>query len=319
MRRHLLPLLFAALLLPAAAAAEPIEVTAVGKQLNNENPGQESVGRLRWLGTLELSSDDPRFGGYSGLLLGPDGRDLLAVSDTGHWLKGRLDHDAEGRLAGVRDVERLPMLDTAGQPLLGKTEGGDAEGLARDAAGRILVSFERDHRVLAYESLESAGVEIPGDFGLAAGSNEGLEGLAAIPPDGHILALVEGTTEAPGRGFLRQGGRWRELGYRRTRAPLPVGATASEDGTVFLVERSWSLIAGLEIHIVRLPAASVAPGAELKPEELAVLKPPLLIDNFEGIAARTAENGETLLYLLSDDNLNPPQRTLLTLFAVEPE
>jgi hypothetical protein len=46
------------------------------------------------------------------------------------------------------------------------------------------------------------------------------------------------------------------------------------------------------------------------------MKPPLLIDNFEAIAAHVTPRGETLLLLLSDDNFNPVQRTLLTAFAV---
>lgn len=313
--RRLLPLLLLCLL-AAPAEAEPIAVTATGKQFNTEDPAQEKVGRLAWRTTLELASPDPRFGGYSGLLLSEDGRQLLTVSDNGHWLRARLETDAGGLPTGLSQAELLPLRAPDGSAIEDKAHGGDAESLARDAAGRVLVSFERDHRILAYEDIAAAPVELPTDFGLAAGSNEGVEALELLP-GGRILALVEGTSDAPGRGFLRDGDTWSALAYRRTRSLLTVGAAATPDGTVYVVERSWSLIGGLEIRVVRFPAAEAAAGREIEPEVLASMTPPLLIDNFEAIATRVTSEGETLLYLLSDDNFNPVQRTLLSVFAVE--
>jgi hypothetical protein len=48
---------------------------------------------------------------------------------------------------------------------------------------------------------------------------------------------------------------------------------------------------------------------------LVELKLPGTTDNFEGVAAE-ARNGATRLYILSDDNLNPMQRTLLLAFDI---
>jgi hypothetical protein len=42
------------------------------------------------------------------------------------------------------------------------------------------------------------------------------------------------------------------------------------------------------------------------------------IDNMEGIAVRRGANGETLLYMLSDDNFSSLQRTLLLMFELKP-
>ena len=52
---------------------------------------------------------------------------------------------------------------------------------------------------------------------------------------------------------------------------------------------------------------------------LAVLAPPLTVDNMEAIAARKNEAGETILYLMSDDNFSSDQRTLLMMFRLDPE
>ncbi|MEX1306321.1 MAG: esterase-like activity of phytase family protein [Rhodovibrionaceae bacterium] len=303
-------------LLALPAAAEPIPLTAVGKQLNAEDLQQTRIGKLDWRGTLELGSADSRFGGYSGLLIGADGLDLTAVSDLGHWLSGRLTYDGAGRLTSFTGAEIRPLLGEDGQPLHGKAEG-DAEALTRDEQGRLLVSFERDHRILAYDDLGSAGVLLPAPPIHPKDGNAGLEALETLPSGGGLLALTESGEAEGGGAFLWRDGSWHPLGYRRTRNLSAVGATATPDGTVYLVERSWSLVGGLELRIARLRAAEIQPGAELRPEELAVLRPPLMVDNFEGIAARRTPQGETLLYLLSDDNLNPVQRSLLSVFAVE--
>ena len=53
-------------------------------------------------------------------------------------------------------------------------------------------------------------------------------------------------------------------------------------------------------------------------EELAWLRHPLSVDNLEGIAAGRGPRGETLLWLLSDNNFNPLQRTILLHFELMP-
>ncbi len=40
------------------------------------------------------------------------------------------------------------------------------------------------------------------------------------------------------------------------------------------------------------------------------------IDNMEGIAVREGENGDLLVYMISDNNFNALQRTLLLMFRI---
>jgi hypothetical protein len=49
---------------------------------------------------------------------------------------------------------------------------------------------------------------------------------------------------------------------------------------------------------------------------LAELRPPLVGENFEGIAVRRGARGRVLIYLVSDDNFNALQRTLLLQFSL---
>ena len=66
------------------------------------------------------------------------------------------------------------------------------------------------------------------------------------------------------------------------------------------------------------PAASVAPDAQLAGRELAILRSPLPVDNFEAVAARPASDGSVLIYVLSDDNFSAAERTLLLQFRWRP-
>ena len=52
--------------------------------------------------------------------------------------------------------------------------------------------------------------------------------------------------------------------------------------------------------------------------ELARLASPYAVDNLEGISVTTGTRGETLLWIISDDNFNPMQRNILLLFELVP-
>ena len=69
------------------------------------------------------------------------------------------------------------------------------------------------------------------------------------------------------------------------------------------------------MRFVRLEGAAIVPGARLLGSEIAVLRAPPSVDNFEGIAARPG-GGEDLLYIISDNNFRARQRTLLMMFAL---
>ncbi|MEL7231609.1 MAG: esterase-like activity of phytase family protein, partial [Pseudomonadota bacterium] len=47
------------------------------------------------------------------------------------------------------------------------------------------------------------------------------------------------------------------------------------------------------------------------------LKPPLPVDNFEGVAFGTSPEGKKRIWLISDDNFNASQRTLLFAFDLD--
>ncbi|MBM3488806.1 MAG: twin-arginine translocation pathway signal [Alphaproteobacteria bacterium] len=321
MARALLALL-AALVLGAAAAAETIAVRTAFVPFDSEDRDATRTGALVWKGGLALTSDDPRFGGLSGLHveLAADGARLTAVSDRGYWFTARLVHDRDGRLAGLADAALAPMRGPDGGDV---AEGpwSDAEALAR-MGDRFLVGFERRARIWSYavaDGIAGRPAAFPTPPGLGrAPSNEGLEALAALP-DGRLFALTEGLVQADGTlaGWVGGPAGWAALSYVRTGTYKPTDAAALPSGDVLVLERRFSWLGGPGARLARVRGGAIRPGAALESETLAEIVPPMTVDNMEGIGVVRGAAGETRLYLVSDDNYSALQRTLLMLFVLD--
>lgn len=263
-----------------------------------------------------LASADPRFGGLSGLWLAPDGRAMIAASDRGTLWQVGLVHRADGRLTGFADWRPIEPGSAPGDP--SGPSDRDAEALAPSGTDGLVVAYEGTPRLrrLTLGALAAPAAVLPDLPGLEPG-NVGIEALAALP-DGALLALAEGQFTASGdlAAWYVEGERALPLSYAASDGFAPTGADRLDE-VIFVVERQFSLLGGFATRVVALPAAEVRPGARLIPRPLAVLRPPLVGENFEAIAARRAPDGRVLLYLLADDNFIALQRTLLLQLSLE--
>ncbi len=311
----------AMLLAAGGGAAGEIAVRAVPVELNPERPSVKTVGKLVFLSGFELVSDHPRFGGLSGLDISPDGKRLRAVSDRGTWITARLAHNADGHLVAVDSWRVAPMLTPAGKPVRGRQR--DAEGLARGSRGTFLVSFERRHRIWRYPTaLDGLPRPVPAPRALnGAPVNGGLEGIAVLS-DGAVLGVTERHANEDGslKGWLMKDRAAHEIAYMPANGLNPTGLAPLPDGGVLVLERVLTL-SGIHARIVRvsknrLEMARRNAGTRVRGEILADLKHPMSADNFEGLALRRDRAGRLLLYLLSDDNFRPFQRTLLLQFRM---
>ncbi len=318
------------LAVPATGAwAKELDLSTRAVPLNHNAPEQTQVGRLTWRGGIQIWSSYEKFGGLSGLLVSPDGANLTAVTDSGFWLTAAIVHDANGFLIGLADAQYHRLRGMDGKPLKGKTDQ-DAEAMTKTADGSILVAYERNHRVWRYppgddsagdeptsnEPLRSKAEPLPAPAGIDdLPNNSGIEALVTLADDS-VLALAEGKDdEAVSPAFLWRDGGWSRLGYQRFGNYRPSDAARLPNGDLLILERRYTLLEGVGIRLVRLPAAAVVAGALLQPVEVARLLPPLTIDNMEAMDVVQNDRGETLVYLLSDDNFNIIQRTLLLMFA----
>ncbi|MSP80547.1 MAG: esterase-like activity of phytase family protein [Rhodospirillales bacterium] len=306
-----------ALLAAVGARAAPIEVIAEPVPLNAADPAQTTVGKLRYLGGAVLKSPDPRFGGFSGLAVAADGARLIAISDHGLRLEAKIVYTPEGRLAGLTDVDLGSLSDEDGRSLRSVVER-DAEALAVGPAGEIIVAFERNHRLLRYLPGVLVPERLPPPEELAtAPANGGIEGLAFLK-DGRLLAITEELIRG-GRavGWISDAAGWSPLTYALNDGFVVTDLATLPEGDVLALERRYTMRLGASARVRRIAAGTIAPGAELAGELIADLRPPLTLDNMEGISARRdAASGRTLIYMISDDNFSATQKTLLLMFEL---
>ena len=307
---------------PAGAQEQALEIKVSAQPFKIDEPAATRIDRLIWRGGISMSANSPNFGGWSDLHISPDGRRLTSISDEGGWLTATIDYDLNGNLAGLSGgrIGQLRGLD--GKPIDSKPEA-DAEGMARLADGSWLVSFERRHRLWRYETLTGtpAPVEGPAEIGRQP-ANGGIEALTALA-DGRVIAISEEYGQRPGTamgwiGTPAAGGSyvWRSFDYATIPDFRPTAITQLPDGSLATLERAFDVVRGVRCRVMRLDTAQLAPGATVQAEELARLASPYAVDNLEGIAATRGTRGETLLWLMSDDNFNPLQRNLLLLFEL---
>jgi hypothetical protein len=193
----------------------------------------------------------------------------------------------------------------------------------------VAVSFERNVRVWRYDLSHGFGekpVNLPiGNWVKPLHDNEQLEAITLFKPD-TLIAFAE-TKVNPGDDLLAAMEAYPNAGGRPATRMLSVvphdpfaitSVANAPDGGLFLLERRFSLLGGVGMELRHIPASEVHEGARMNGEVLANLSfQDANIDNMEGLAVRRGPKGETLLYIISDDNYSPLQRTLLLMFEVK--
>lgn len=304
------------LVTPHIAEAASIVVKATAINLDIDHPERTRFGAMTFLNGFKLSSSDKRFGGLSGLALQPDGSVLYMVSDRGNAFAVRLKHDQQRRLVGFGDWTITPLMTPAGGIV--DHQQRDAEALERMANGSFLIAFEGLHRIWHYSDLSSMPHAIPTPPELQrAPRNGGAEAMAVLP-DGRLLVLTEAYKTGHGgyHGWIIDGKRFSPLSYVASNGFKPTDMAVLQQD-VLLLERHYLAFFGVSARIRQIAGHHIKAGAELRGREVLHLQSPLMIDNFEGIAVESSKRFGTLIYLISDDNFNPLQRTLLLQFRLE--
>lgn len=262
-------------------------------------------------GRVVVESDLEGFGGLSGIEVYPDGN-FLTISDRGKFFSGTITR-VGGIIESVTISSPLPILDSQGMPL--DKRNTDAEGLAVGPDGTIYISFESNNRVMQHTTLDVAAEFLPKheDFRTLQ-NNSGLEALA-INAEGVLLAIPErsGKKDRPFPVYLFDGENWSQP----TSAPrignyLVTGADFGPYGRLYLLERSFKMLAGFSTRIRRF---SFLDGKLTNPETIFESRADKL-NNIEGISVWLDLDGQTRLTIVSDDNFNPLQRTVIAEYLV---
>lgn len=307
------------MVLAAGAEAKPLSVTAEPIDSFQRILSTTEFGPFSWRGGLTLTSEAEDFGGFSGLVLGKNCEDMVAVSDRGNWLEAKLAYDG-GKPASLTDAAMSPILDGKGKPPRSK-RWGDAEALTRFENGDYAVGFESRVRFgsydLAKDGLDARFTPLPFPPGVKDGPENGeVEALGELP-DGRLLAIAEKQFDAAGNVMA-----WAWQGRDTTRFFITrydeyrVTDLAIDGDSVLTLERRFSTDALPGMAIRRFKVADIVEGGTVSPELLLEATAPLyVIDNMEAIALCTRD-GEKRVTLMSDDNFNTSvQSTILLQFA----
>ncbi len=268
------------------------------------------MGPLRLKGAWQLSSRHSAFGGYSALLVQPQGR-LLAFSDRGYFLEfSKPDALAHPPRFGVTLTDRRQLKNNR-----------DVESAARDpATGQVWLALEGRNAIARHgPRLEREAFREERDW-KGWSNNGGAEAMVRLS-DGRFVVLCECRSSwlgkrhpaflyagdpasgIKGQAFSFEGGQ----GYRPTdMAELP-------DGRVLILARRlvWPIPARFAIKVLIADPAAIRPGQVWQAEELGELSGGWPVDNYEGLTIERQADGRLVAWILSDENGAASQRVLL--------
>ena len=334
-RRNLFALLVVALVVAAVpgqaqtprSGDAPVSIEILARPLaafDIRDPSRRQFGLLEFRGGLVLTSPYKDFGGLSALRVAADGARFIALSDKGHWFRGRILYEGI-RPVGIAEAETAPVLGPDGQPV---TARGwyDTEALAEDG-GTLYVGIERVHQILRFnygkDGLLARGQPIALPPGIRAlPSNKGIEGLVFVPKGlplaGTLIAVSERGLDKAGNitAFLIGGPSPGTFTIRRSASFDISDAALLPGGDLLVLERKFSWTGGLSVRIRRIALGAVRPNALVDGPVLFEADLGYELDNMEGLSVHRSASGEVVLTLISDDNFSFLQRTLLLQFTL---
>ena len=291
-----------------------VRITATPVPLDRDDLAMTALGPFAYAGGIQLTSPDTaRLGGLSDLKIDADGR-VTSVSDEGELLRAHLLLDANRRVSGLDQAVLQPLTGPDTQPLQGKREG-DAEGVALWPNGDLMISFERDHRIWIYPAAGGPPRAAPMPQTIM-GDNQGMEALTLAPSRGADAYWVGIETGSIWLCRLSSGCVQDRV---QVRPPFGFRLTALSEtaaGDLVLLHHAYNPLLNTSRVLVRITRL----GPDGRPQDRARLdlKPPLTVDNFEGVETALLPGGAMRLFLLSDDNFSDNQRTLLLAFDWTP-
>ncbi len=275
----------------------PLPPTSVPVHFERLAIAADAASPLRIAGAWRLTADDPRFGGLSALAI--DHGELLALSDSG--VLARFASPS----AGPAIVRMSELPGGPGSPRFKMNR--DSESLVRDAAGRgWWVGFETRNQLRLFDpgftrtlrTIDFGEDRWPENLGIEAMMTGTSERLMLVPELAHEVVTVAN-------------------GQARSEPLTGVGSKISDmvrlpDGEVLLLLRDIGPTG------FRTSLGALVKRADGWRVERQV---PLLFGmfaNFEGIAVEPRGDGGTRLWLITDDNFQPPMKTMMVALDVPP-
>jgi hypothetical protein len=281
-----------------------------------------------WRGGFVMASASDVFGGLSSITFtGPEGR-LAMVSDKGRFVSGQLLYDEAGVPFGLVGVRIEAMQNSRGADLP-RQFARDAEALdtvyRNGAPVAVRVGFENLTRVADFDLIDSVPggpareISVPA-WVSAARDNDALESLCIAPNSspvaGSTLLIMESVMTAEGnhRATLLGQQDKGDLSLTPISGLTPTDCAFLPNGDLLVLERGIAFLT-FTMRLRLIPAAEVHPGAVM--EGRVILNASGSdIDNMEGLAVHPGPDGKPRITLISDNNFNDWERSLLLEFSL---
>ena len=312
--------LLAGLLAAPGAAGAPLDLTVHRIESFSITGASLPGGPLEFLGGLDLSASEYRFGGFSGIEM-IDDENAFLVSDAGSFVRLALVHE-NGKLAGVAAAE-IDSLFPEGDI---SKQAGDAEDIAfdpQDPQRGVIVRERQANAMLAFEMKDGRPANFEprtvGAENRLLRSNKGLESVAYAPAASPIAGRIVAIAEQGARGeenipaWIAGVGAFEIVEHDSFDVS---SARFLPDGDLLLLERRYTPGWGIAMRLRRIEGSTIAVGARVDGEYLLDVGMAHQIDNMEGLAVHRDQAGRTILTIVSDDNHSILQRTLLLQFAL---
>jgi hypothetical protein len=279
--------------------------------LDPDQPTERRLGPLTFVGGWVLSSDDRRFGAISSMSVA--GGRVVALSDQGIIFRFALP------VTDRASVEIHPLREGPGSP--SSKADRDSESLAL-FGGNAWLGYENSNQIWRFRVADWAAAARAAPPGMKDWPpNVGAEAMLRLP-DGRFLVFAEHLDDDDGNSAAilfsgdpaEQGTPAMTLRYRPPGGHRITDAALLPNGRLILLSRGFTVSGGWSAKLLTAELPGQA-GELMQTYEVATLATPLTVDNMEALAV-TVEQGRTILWIASDDNLIPLQRTLLMKFEV---
>lgn len=290
----------------------------------------ELAQQLRFEHGITLTSPSAAFGGLSALHLSKDREVLLAVTDTGHWLRARPVWRNK-QLVGLEHAVMSPVQAAEGRSLRA-TGHGDIEALAVGNNGSYLADE-------SFGSTIFFAPNVPGSLAAPVQPFKRRAALKRLPKGRGIeaLAYVERTGQAPQLLAIAERSpdsdtatlpAWllpinpdsadiQALQYEATSGFDVSDAAFSKTCGLLVLERKLNWLGFFEIRLKLVQSNNIKAGSTLKGLTLLATNSwASYVDNMEGVSVVDMPDGSCEVFMTSDDNYLPVQSTNLLQFSL---
>ena len=280
--------------------------------------------KVKIINAIELRSDDEDFGGISAFVMVHQKPKAYLLTDRAYLIVADTVLNPKTQAIECFDNALIrPLRGRSKNPLNGHY--ADSEGISLDSdKKKILVSFERYHRVVTYDPAEKR--LLPQHDYKAFDKknlpfNESYESVLRLE-DKSIITFPERyeVQDTILRGFrLMPDGRTLEnLHLKRMGGFWLTDIAQLGNGDFVTLERSFNIFNGMGLQIRHIKQADFLSGEVADGNIIFTMQSGDGVDNFEGLDVIPQPDGSNIMYITSDNNFSALQKTLLLSLSYKP-